>query len=295
MIISVITPYYFGYKYIDRLLKTIDDNSKALIELEPNVEIEYIIVNDSPEEELNITNPYKSFKLRVLTYEVNRGIHGARSYGIRHSHGSYLLMLDQDDIIDSKFLLEQYRKINNSDVIICNALMEKEDNSCEKLYKTQFDYFKVLNEKYYLLSHNQIASPGQCLIKRESIPEEWLSYNTTINGSDDLLLWVLMLEKHAKFSVNKSCLYKHVYTGKNQSANESQMNNSSLEITAYLKNINYVLPRTVTRLIRSRKFDKEWLSKNNRMILIFKYYDIFFPRVWWKIKGSIIKQFEAKN
>lgn len=43
-----------------------------------------------------------------------------------------------------------------------------------------------------------ITSPGHCLIRKTSIPQLWKENILKNNGSDDLLLWLLMLEENKK-------------------------------------------------------------------------------------------------
>lgn len=50
------------------------------------------------------------------------------------------------------------------------------------------------------------------------------------NGSDDLFLWLLMLEKGIKFRVNREKLYVHVMTGENLSDDLKKMSLSDKEM-----------------------------------------------------------------
>ena len=80
------------------------------------------------------------------------------------------------------------------------------------------------------------------------------------NGSDDLFLWILLLEKGIKFVVNKECLYIHNYTGKNVSEDGRIMNSSTLGIVDLLKMIDYIPQKHIKLLKESRLFSSEYSS-----------------------------------
>lgn len=142
----------------------------------------------------------------------------------------------------------------------------------------------------YAKSHNQIVSPGQCLIKKTAIPNEWLEYTTKNNGSDDLLLWVIMLSRGKKFVINKNPIYTHKYTGANLSDNIPEMRKSSLEIAEYLENIVDIDPKVIRNIKRSRKLGEDWVKSNFiiRVKLMCKNIDLLAVRFIWKIKSSIL-------
>jgi hypothetical protein len=61
------------------------------------------------------------------------------------------------------------------------------------------------------------------LIKKDSIPEFWMTHYLKENGTDDYLLWLLMFEEKKRFEVNMTPLYIHRYTGENLSLNKEKM------------------------------------------------------------------------
>ncbi|WP_201779819.1 hypothetical protein, partial [Liquorilactobacillus vini] len=96
-----------------------------------------------------------------------------------------------------------------------------------KIYKNQLDLRRTNCLPFYFLYGNQIVSPGQCLIKKSSIPHEWLESKLDINGADDWLLWVMMLVKGKKFVMNDDYLYTHNNLEHNTSDDENKMIQSS--------------------------------------------------------------------
>lgn len=290
-LISVITPFYNGNKYIKCLFNVLGKNYDSLKEKYPNAEMELIIVNDSPEVEIVVPDLKTYFSYKVIKHELNYGIQQARVTGLNNCEGDYILFLDQDDELLNNAIVSQVEKIfqKNADMVICNAYMEKSDGSSCILYKSNEDFNRLTDLQFYLKSHNVIKSPGQCLVKKEIIPAEWKKFIMKKNGSDDLFLWILLLEKECRIVINKEPQYIHKFTGENLYESEEKMTISSLEIVEFLKNVDYVPKEHVDLLYRARMFSFQ-LRKGNlldKIKEIWKNNDIFFYLVINKIKRGI--------
>lgn len=281
---SIIIPFYRGKKYIKHLQEMVNNNTLVLNKYLKDVYVELLIVNDSPEISIDDNCQYDSFYYKVIKYKKNKGIHGARATGLMKSKGDFILFLDQDDEIDNQFLFKQYMLMQENDVVVANAWIEHKDLSKDLLYKSNMQYRKITILSVYIYTHNQIISPGQCLIRKECIPNEWLNFETQNNGSDDLLLWLMLLSSKIKFIVNKEPLYIHKYTGINLSEEENKMIESSIEISEYLETTNMLSNKQIKKLIKNRKFKYVWNNENSwvKMKLLIKNMDIFLYRLLWK-------------
>ena len=146
------------------------------------------------------------WKLLYPTTPQNLGIHKSRVNGINLAHGDYILLLDQDDSITDDYLKEQLNAIESADISVCNGYKELEQKK-KIIYRDRIKFSLVKNPEIYLKAANQIVSPGQCLIKKSSIPTEWLNYTLQVNGSDDLFLWLLCLaQNNPLFSMKRNCI-----------------------------------------------------------------------------------------
>lgn len=289
--VSVITPFYNGNKYMKNLFYVIEENYNVLKEKYPYVSLELLIVNDSPNIEVKLSYTNVHFKYSIINHEHNSGIHQARVTGLKYCNGDYILFLDQDDELEIDAIAKQLEKLFRcmSDIVVSNAYMEKNDGSKYLLYRTKTDYNRITDLMFYLKSHNVIKSPGQCLIKKQSIPKEWKEYIMNQNGSDDLFLWILMLEKRCSFSFNNEPLYTHKYTGENLSESEVKMTHSSLEIARILDKIDYIPEKDVDLLKRSREFVTKLKSGKFlvKLLTIIKNIDLFSYLAFNKIKRYI--------
>lgn len=284
--ISVITPFYKGNAYISGLVLNIMKNAENLKKVFPKCSVELLIVNDSPDVEVELPAETGDVECIVVTHKVNSGIHQARVTGLENSGGDYILFLDQDDTVSESFFIEQLPYMKKYDVVIGNAYIEDAEKKCVALYRTKGDFEKVLDVESYIYSHNQITSPGQCMIRKKAIPKEWCQYIMQKNGSDDLFLWMLMFYSNAKFGVNKKCLYTHHYTGVNLSASGAKMSRSSIEFAEYMRKIDYIPNKIIDPFIRSRNFITLFKEKNlcGKICHCLKNADIILIRIKWKLK-----------
>lgn len=97
--LSIITTLYKSAGYMDKCLETLLDQ-----DLSEN-EYEIILVNDgSPDDSLQKAERYAAehSNVRVVTYETNRGLAGARQAGTDAATGLYLCYVDPDDWIERR-------------------------------------------------------------------------------------------------------------------------------------------------------------------------------------------------
>lgn len=289
MNISIITPIFKGNKYLNSYLKSVSQACENL------KDIEVIWINDSPAIEIEYDKKLiKNFELRIINNEKNLGIHKSRCVGIQEANGEYVLLLDQDDEITQNALITQYNKItkSNADMILGNGLCE-EENREDKIFANKFSQNFASKKRPYILARNFIISPGQCLIKRKSIPDYWLTHTQQDNGADDYLLWLLMFNNEAKIVCNYDLVYTHKYTGKNFSLDMDKMFKSQLELIKILKSNNEYNKKDMQLLEKAimykHNYKKHFFKETLKNLDIFVY-NVWYRLVWrgympsWKIK-----------
>lgn len=287
MDISIITPVYNGNKYLNnymRMMNSVVGNS--------NAEVEIILVNDSPEIPIeydkSIANGYEVI---IYNNEKNSGIHESRVNGLKQSHGKYILFLDQDDMISEHCLKSQLNAIKDADVVLGNGIFEL-GGERKKIFGNKFSQDFASEEWVYKWIRDFIVSPGQCLIKKESIPDFWISNPMKNNGTDDYLLWLLMFNKGMKVNCNYNAVYLHRDTGVNLSSDDAKMYKSTKELLELLSvceeydNKNIAL---IKRRIEYKRVDRS--NKLNFIIASVKNLDVFIVNVLYRMffRGCIIK------
>lgn len=232
MKVSVIIPVYKGNNYINGLVSMMNSNYEFM--KQANYEMEVIFVNDYVDIPIIVDENAIKFPHKILNNEKNLGIHKSRVNGLEQSSADYVLFLDQDDVIKSDTVLSQISKIGEGDFIVSNGFYENDNKEKIQIYDTEKHQYCCLNIDFHYGYDNPIISPGQVLIKRDAIPEEWKKYTFKNNGADDHYLWLLMLEKEKKGKINTRNLFLHVNTGNNTSHDYEMMYRSNLELAEQL-------------------------------------------------------------
>lgn len=277
---SVITSTYNGNPYIPRLFAMLEANALAVQAEYPDLQVEYIIVNDSPWVPLELPETDDlHFTCKTLVNPENYGIHKSRIRGIEASSGALITMLDQDDEIADDFLLSQYKAMGDADAVVCNGWKELE-NSAKPIYRSKLKMHLVNKKLFYLKAANQIVSPGQCLLRKSAIPAAWLENPQAVNGSDDLFLWLLMLEQGIQFVENPQMLYTHKQVGNNLSNSLRKMSQSDLEMCQLMRQKQLLPEKDICKRERMCAFLKHCGYRNRpNLSACFKYFDIIFLKV----------------
>ena len=215
---------------LERLIEIKDRYNKL-----KNASIELILYNDSPDEEVNLSEIKTDYQLKLIQPKYNRGIHAARVEGLKNANGTYVLFLDQDDIIHEDYLYSQLNGIGDNDAIVCRL-----ENNNKQHYNDSFVFEKVVSKEFMINKWCSIVSPGQVLIRRQSIPQIWEDNLLSNNGADDYFLWILMFMQGNKFALNQNILFKHVLNGSNTSSDTNKMMDSELEMLGILHD-NHIL------------------------------------------------------
>ncbi|WP_225743742.1 glycosyltransferase family 2 protein [Marinilactibacillus sp. Marseille-P9653] len=235
MDISIITPFYKGNDFIFLLTESIQ---KAIDQLKDKKLVEHIIVNDSPEYDVKLPEKL-SYNLRVVNNNENQGIHQSRVNGLKHAKGEFIIFLDQDDTLTPNALKSQLYSIESSDICVGNGYFCFPNGDIKPIYKNKLMMRSLRREKPYIYVRDLIVSPGQVIIRKDSIPLAWKDNILKLNGTDDYLLWLLMLDERKKISFNEDYVYTHIDSGVNLSFNLKNMEKSMNELLSILKEVNY--------------------------------------------------------
>lgn len=250
--ISIITPFYKGNKYIPILLDMLTINMKNMDD--SSVQVEYIFINDSPEVEIEYNKECDfGFDIRCFVNSENLGIHASRCAGIRKARGKYIVMLDQDDMLDENWLNMQWNAIGSNDFVISNALF------CQRhvkflAYKNEEEMHNYCNKWSMCLNGNKIISPGQVLIRKDIIPKIWMKCHMKNNGADDYLLWILLFEQKSRVVYNPEAIYYHCYSQESVSHKSNLMRRSESEMAHLI--CKYRLVSLIRRIIYRARYIK---------------------------------------
>lgn len=286
--ISVIIPIYKGNSFIPHLAYMLEENWKSANKIEP-VDIEMVLVNDFPDEKLEIKRQLlRNISWIEVTNKQNSGIHFSRVQGLLHSSGDYILFLDQDDKISPVYIREQIAELGSADAIICNG-----KNRSNLIYRNSEKLKKAIEKEDYWNGCNRIVSPGQVLIRRSAIPEEWVRNILINNGADDYFLWMLLFGQNKKMKIHNKVLYWHLISDLNTSDNTAEMNASVLEMLSKMRTFGYLSSEEEKKIGQTRnclrpdmvsveKYRKEatykqilnmWMVLRDRKITVDKFFN----------------------
>lgn len=275
--ISVIVPVYYGEKYLRNMIQQIEAGRKCLKEEEC---VELIFVNDAPNVPLPEKWDVKSVQVVVINTDNNVGMQGARIKGLKKCHGEYVLFLDQDDLIKPEYFYSQLMAIGNSDAVICKAI---HDN--KMWYSGENIFEKVVTKEYMLgmqCGWNPIASPGQVLLRKRSIPDIWIDNILKHRGGDDWFLWLCMLSRECTFSLNQDVLYEHVVHKSNYSNRIVEMLKTEQEVIRIVQEHRIFSDNDLMMLLEG--FFKRNLKRLKGYDSLMRKWDVLAKWIWLKEK-----------
>lgn len=160
-LISVIVPVYNGEKYIEETVCSVLKQDYDNIEL-------IVIIDGTKDRTSDILNPYvEQGRLKVLEQE-NMGASATRNKGMKLAKGDYVLMLDQDDLIEPTLLskaLQLAQAAKSSGVVVNGQLIDSHGAVIRRMYRFRKPTLKLKD----MLCKNQIYTTSQVLFNRQKI------------------------------------------------------------------------------------------------------------------------------
>lgn len=178
---SVIVPVYNVEKVLERCIKSILQQTIKNFEL--------ILIDDgSTDKSGMICDEYQKKDARIkVIHKKNEGVSKARNTGLDIAVGKYIVFVDSDDYVESKYL-ENYGD-ENEDLVITGMWLCKENLSIEKIFTMENNYLDMNDEnsvvhilknwyalppcakrfKKDIISENRILFPEECCYGEDAI------------------------------------------------------------------------------------------------------------------------------
>lgn len=162
MKVSLIIPVYNVEKFLEKCLDSVEKQTYK--------DLEVIIVNDgSTDGSLKIIEDYVGRNAHFCCYSIeNRGLGGARNYGLGKANGEYIFFLDSDDYVSPDCIEKLADKVekDKSDISICNNYDVREDGEIILAYKNKYKNNPTTVYEERELLFNRVSAWGK-LYKRE--------------------------------------------------------------------------------------------------------------------------------
>ena len=160
-LLSIIIPIYNVEPYVERCIRSLEDQSLL------KDEYEIICINDgSPDNSKDVVQRLqKEFDNIVLIDQENQGVSMARNNGIDIAKGKYLFMIDPDDYVKPNSLKEKLDVIfnNDLDVGITGYIILDEKGEQEYCYDSESSEYIILPgidyDYKYLWGKSEIRDP----------------------------------------------------------------------------------------------------------------------------------------
>lgn len=205
-LISVIVPVYNVSNYLRKCIDSILQQSYQNIEV--------ILVDDgSTDASKEICDFYEKSDSRVICYhKENGGLSDARNFGIKKSHGKYLVFVDSDDYISDKMVEKLYQLIHQFHVKIgvvgFDFVYEKNKRKKEKYKKNSVYRLDKKRALEHLFSDNsKIGNYAWNKIYEKELFAK-VEYPIGMN-MEDLGTTYLLLDQVDFIAVNEEKLYHY--------------------------------------------------------------------------------------
>lgn len=221
IILSIIIPAYNSENSIQKCLKSIIPQL--------NKECELIVINDGSDDETEnkvkeIFHQYKSLTNLIYIYQKNSGVSKTRNKGINISRGKYLWFIDSDDFIESAYVSEVYKYLNEQfDIILFDYDVvgsEKKNNEprLEDKKTNRKEFLKFVSSNFFTTF---ISVPWNKIYLRSIIIENKIYFNCDLFSNEDYLFNLHYYNYVNSAVINSRKLYNYV-VNQNESLSKRQ-------------------------------------------------------------------------
>ena len=228
--ISVIIPIYNADKYLDRCLKSVQEQTYTNFEV--------ILIDDgSPDSSKKIYDTFITSDIRFKCFfQENKGPSSARNLGLDNSSGLYIAFIDADDYIDKTYLEDLIRPIiKHKAQLACCAYYELSKFNKKPYPVNDFKECRTLITKDMFIPKLFAGTAGVLwgkLFSNEIIKKNQLQLAPAIKMSEDLIFvleYVLSSDKIA--IVNKHNYFYNRLNERGLSANQDYSYLNYLKLT----------------------------------------------------------------
>ena len=257
--VSVIIPVYNVAPYLEETFESLINQSLR--------EIEIIAVNDgSTDKSEDIIDRYKQIDTRIISFsQDNQGQSVARNLALQYATGTYIYMMDSDDILSDPHALQicyEYAEKNQADFIFFDGDTFSEKNVLRTSWNIKRTHILEENTKYdgkYLLNLMLDEKKHNCvvwllLINHNYLKNTNLKFYPGIIHEDELFTTILTLRSN-----NIYCLKKSLIKHRIRNASTMGLDYTKRNVDCYLTVIDELFKYQDSDIIR--KFAKYTLSK----------------------------------
>lgn len=204
-LVSVIMPVYNANKiFFSLAVRSILNQTYKNLEL--------IIVDDGSLKKV-VIDEFHDDRIKIVRFQINKGISNALNYGISISNGEYIARMDSDDISHKTRFEQQLVYLKKHPIISSNVYeIDEQGNPLSKSKKLIFHDF-VRKFQLYRLLKNPVNHPT--IIAHKEVFNLY-KYDSDYDGIEDLELWLRMSKRYKiyfdsnyvlDYRINKKSIY----------------------------------------------------------------------------------------
>lgn len=235
--ISIIIPYYKARRFIEQTINSVLTQTYKLYEI--------ILVNDCSNE-YDLEN-YLSANFPNLVYidkKKNTGVSDTRNTGLKVAKGEYIVFLDADDILETKFLETRVKALsNNEDYDFCSgnvSLLKNENDIKDNFWNNNSS--NLLND-ILLFKPSINTCPSSFIYKKTFLIKHDLKFNVELQSTADRYFLAEVLHSKGRslsISEPKSALIYRVHDDSMSNKFSIILVEDNLKYFLKLKKNNYI-------------------------------------------------------
>ena len=188
--VTIVVPLYNYSSFIKDCILSIKNQTYTNWEL--------IMVDDaSVDSSLEIAKRYESDRIRVIHFKNNKGYSVAKNEGIIASKGSWITILDADDMLTKKSLEIRLEAaiLKEADFIYSNAISIYDKTTLNQCYKIKKN-LKIFNKERHLKKKSSIIKcssiygiHAQTVLVNRRLYEKFGLYDESLKSRSDREMW----------------------------------------------------------------------------------------------------------
>ena len=205
-LISFIIPVYNVEKYIKRCIESVLNQSYDNIEI--------IVVNDGSKDNSKriIEEMLSESKKIVLINKENGGVSSARTEGLKHAQGEFILFIDSDDYLENDYAEYFYNLINQEEQIdIAMNYNKFSIHTPEQVKKEKIEILSSNKIMEYIYTSKINVAVWNKIYRRSFLENNNISFNKEIWYGEGMLFNIQCLQYTDRVVVGNKRVYHQVY------------------------------------------------------------------------------------
>ena len=226
--VSVIIPAFNAARFIREALESVFSQTRS--------DHEPIIINDGSPDTRELEAELAPYMSRIVYLkQENRGLSGARNSGILHARGSYIALLDADDIWEPDYLavqIDELEKDTQAAIVYSNALIFGVGPHVGK------EYMDICPSEGDVTFESLVTQRCNVMVsvlgRREAIMDAGM-FDETLRSCEDYDLWLRMAHRGSRIVYHRKVLVRYRRHSASLSADVLWMYENGLKVLEKLK------------------------------------------------------------